>query len=181
VKTALSSAVAVAGAILGAIGAGAQAVEPPAWETSAADFAKVCVTSLLASAELPNALSERGLSAQRVPPFAPAGWDGDIYAAADGRRGVTVTRQVYSDLRISICTTVALKSASHSDLEALRAQIESDPRVGKLEGRMLAATPTARIATLKRPGNRPIITFNFTSSATATSLSMSRFDLQPGH
>jgi len=148
------------------------------WTPGPADLMKVCIASLMAPEDLPAVLSERGM-VDAGPMHLPPGWDGTVYAASDGKRGVTVGYQRYSDLRIINCTVVISSTASYDDLVGLRALLEADRHIGKLEGRILTATPNVRLATFKRPGNAPIITFNFTTSATTTSLIMSRLDLQP--
>jgi hypothetical protein len=174
VKTALSSGVALAVAT-SPITATAQ--QP--WETASADFANICVASLLAQKELSAALAERGM-AEQTQTLAPLGWDGTVYMAADGTRNVTVTRQRYSDLKISNCITSASKTASRDELTSLRRQLEAHPRVGKLEEQIVEGSPAIKIVALKRPGNAPIITFNLTATSSVTTLSMNRWDLQRG-
>lgn len=158
----------------------ASAAAQASWESATADFSKVCVSALLAPDELASALKDRGMVAAS-PNFAPPGWSGELYSATDGARAVTVTYQNYSDLKISNCTTVAPKPASRDELDGLRAALEAHPRVGKLEGRIMDASPTTKLAMYKRPGNAPLVTFNFTSVGTATTLSMTRYDLKPGN
>jgi hypothetical protein len=77
------------------------------------------------------------------------------------------------------CTVVIGVSAAYDDLTALRTLLEAEPLIGRLEGRIVTATPNVRVATFKRPGNAPIVTFTFTTSATTASLVMTRLDLQP--
>jgi len=170
-------AIALAGALFAVV---ANAAAQATWESAVADFSKVCVSSLLAPDELAAVLKERGMSAVS-PGFAPAGWDGKLYSATDGGRGVTVAYQHYSDLKISNCTMLAPKAASREDLDGLRATLEAQPRIGKLEGRIMNTTPTSKLAMFKRPGNAPMVTFNFTSVGMATTLSMTRYDLKPGN
>jgi hypothetical protein len=158
----------------------ATAAAQASWQNSAADFSRICVSSLLAPDELAAALKERGMSATSSA-FAPPGWDGALYSATDGGRGVTVAYQHYSDLKISNCTTIAPGPTSRQELDGLRATLEAHPRIGKLEGRVMDASPTSRLAMFKRPGNAPMVTFNFTSVGTATTLSMTRYDLKPGN
>ena len=158
----------------------ANAAAQASWEGSVADFSNVCVSSLLAPAELEGALKDRGMAAMATS-FRPPGWDGELYAATDGGRGVTVAYQNYSDLKISNCTVVAPKAASRDELDGLRVKLEAHSRIGKLEGRIFDAAPTTKIASFKRPGNAPMVTFTFTSLATATTLSMTRYDLKPGN
>jgi len=170
----VQAAIAVAAIVLANTPAAAQ----PGWVPGPADLMKVCIASLMAPEDLPAVLSERGM-VDAGPLHLPPGWDGTVYAANDGKRGVTVGYQRYSDLRITNCSVVIAATASYDDLVGLRALLEADRHIGKLEGRILTATPTVRLATFKRPGNAPIVTFNFTTSATTTSLIMSRLDLQP--
>jgi hypothetical protein len=167
-------------AVAAIVGATLPAAAQQGWAGGTADLMKVCIASLLAPEELPAVLSERGMG-DAGPLHLPPGWDGTVYSGNDGKsqRGVTVGYQRYSDLRITSCTVVISATASYDDLVNLRALLEADRHIGKLEGRILTATPTVRLASFKRPGNAPIVTFNFTTSATATSLIMSRLDLQP--
>jgi hypothetical protein len=158
----------------------ATAVAQGSWQNSVADFSKICVRSLLVPNELAAALKDRGMSAASSQ-YAPPDWDGALYSATDGARGVSVTYQRYSDLTISNCITVAPNAASRDDLENLRSMLETNPGIGKIEGRILEAAPTTKIAMFKRPGNAPIVTFLFTSMASATTLSMTRFDSKPGN
>ena len=143
-----------------------------------ANLMTVCVAALLEPEALPTELSARAME-DVGPLHLPPGWDGTIYAAKGGKLGVTVGYQRYSDFRVTTCTVVIAMTASYDDLVGLRSLLEADRRIGKLEGRILTATPAVRMAKFKRPGNAPIVTFNFTTSATATSLIMSRMDLQP--
>jgi hypothetical protein len=167
-------------AVAAIVAANTPAAAQPGWAAGSADLMKVCIASLLAPEELPAVLQERGM-ADAGPMHLPPGWDGTVYSGNDGKnqRGVTVGYQRYSDLRITNCTIVTAMTASYEDLVGLRALLEADRHIGKLEGRILTATPNVRLATFKRPGNAPIVTFNFTTSATTTSLIMSRLDLQP--
>ena len=108
------------------------------------------------------------------------GWR-HLFPAADGDRGITVSRQTYSDLKISNCVSTVLISASRDELSALRGKLEAHPKIGKLEGGILDAAPTAKIGTFKRPGNAPILTINVSTSGRATTLNMNRLDVQPGN
>ena len=147
-----------------------------AWDSASADFAKVCVASLLDNDALPAALRARELAPQQTGAFG-AGWDGVAYSSKDGDRGITINHQTYSDLKITHCIRIALVAASRSDFESLRQQLEAHPKIGKLEGKIVEAAPTVKLAMLKRPGNSPVVTFNFTSTATATTLNMNRWDI----
>ena len=160
------------------VGATMPAAAQQGWAAGAADLMKVCIASLIAPDELPAVLDERRM-ADTGPLHLPPGWDGLVYASHDGRRAVTIGYQRYTDFRITNCTVVLSATASYDDLAGLRALLEADSRIGKLEGRILTATPAVKLANFKRPGNAPIVTFNFTTSATSTSLIMSRMDLQP--
>jgi len=148
-----------------------------AWESATADFAKICVASLLDAGSLPAALLERELTPQQAGHWG-AGWDGVAYSSKDGDRGVTINYQTYSDLKISHCIRVALVPTSRDQLEELRLQLEANPKIGKLEGKIVDATPTVKLAMLKRAGNSPIVTFNFTTTSTATTLNMNRWDVK---
>jgi hypothetical protein len=144
-----------------------------------ADLMKVCIAALIAPGELQTALDERKMADVGMMHL-PPGWDGVIYGTdTGGRRAVTIGHQRYSDLQVTNCTVVVAASASYDDLVDLKALLEQDPHIGKLEGRIITATPTIKLANFKRPGNAPIVTYNFTTSATSTSLVMSRMDLQP--
>jgi hypothetical protein len=150
-----------------------------AWEESSADFAKICIAALMAPDALPAALNERGMASLDQGGFGE-GWDGTAYSSADHSRSVNVSHQTYSDLKISSCIAVAPKSSSE-EMTALRAVIEAQPDIGKLDGKIVQAGPVVTLAMLKRPGNAPIITFNFTSTSAATTLSMNRWDIQAGN
>jgi hypothetical protein len=160
--------------------ASAAAADQASWETATADFTKVCVASLLTPRGLAAALAERGMSASAQGSFG-AGWDGIAYLSGDGSRSVTISTQTYSDLKTSNCATMAPKSSSRDELTELRAKLEAHRSIGKLEGKIVDAGPTVKIAILKRRGNAPIITFNFTSTSTATTLMMNRWDVRVGN
>jgi hypothetical protein len=161
-----------------AVIAAAPAAAQSGWAQGTADLMKVCIASLIAPDELQGVLDERGMADVGMMHL-PPGWDGVVYGSNDGQRAVTIGYQRFSDLRITNCNVVITGSASYDDLTGLRALLEQDPHIGKLEGRILTATPAVKLATFKRPGNAPIITFNFTTSASTTSLVMTRMDLQP--
>jgi hypothetical protein len=159
--------------------ASAAAADQASWETATADFTKVCVASLLTPRALAAALSERGMSSSDQGSFG-VGWDGVAYMSGDGNRSVTISKQTYSDLKISNCAILAPKSSSRDELTELRAKLEAHPAIGKLDGKIVDAGTTVKIAMLKRRGNAPIITFNFTSTSTATTLIMNRWDVLVG-
>jgi hypothetical protein len=165
-------------AVVGQLVAHAPAGAQQGFAAGTGNIMGVCIAALLTPEALPQELSARGME-DMGPMHLPPGWDGTIYGAKAGKLGVTIGYQRYSDFRITTCTLVIAMTAAYDDLVGLRTLLEADPRVGKLEGRILTATPTVRMATFKRPGNAPIVTFTFTTSATATSLVMSRMDLQP--
>ena len=154
----------------------------PAWEMALVDFAKVCVASLLAPDELPAVLKERDMSEFHLP-LVLQDFEGIRYSTRDGVRGVTVSRYHYSDLQVAECTTIAAKSPSRDEFDDLRAQLQLNPKIGKLEGQILPAGPAPRVVFFKREGLSPIITFLFTTLSTATSatttLRITRYDLQP--
>jgi hypothetical protein len=165
-------------AVAAVVAATGSAAAQQGFAAGTANIMSVCIAALLTPESLPAELNARGM--EDVGPMQlPPGWDGTIYAANGGKMGITVGHQRYSDFRITTCTLVIAVSAAYDDLVGLRKLLEADRRIGKLEGRIVTATPAVRMATFKRPGNAPIVTFNFTTSATATSLVMSRMDLQP--
>jgi len=165
-------------AMAAAVGSLAISVAPAAEasiEESVADFSRVCVDALLAPDALAATLKERGMAPSDTQ-FIPKGFDGALYSTPDNGRGINITYQRYSDLTISNCLTVAPKGASREELESLRKALEAHPRIGKLEGRFIEGGPSIKVASFKRPGNAPIVTFQFTATSSTTSLSMTRFD-----
>ena len=143
------------------------------------DFVKVCTASALTPAELPAALSEQGL-AKVVETNLRATVELVVYAKEGTGRGVHVTRQRFADAVLTTCQVSGLFASSEEDVRSLRANLEKNPRLGKVEGEIIKVTPTTLVATLKRTGNDPLLTVQVTASPQSTVLSMTHWDLKPG-
>jgi hypothetical protein len=153
---------------------GAQADERAEGE---ADFIGICPVALLDAAQLSSALGARGLvRAANAKPAAT--WDATIYESAGSKRSVTVNRQSFSDFSMASCLVSISAPMSLAELGSLRAHLEGQRTIGKLEGEVVQATPAFQLALLKRPGNSPIVTVNVSSTLTSTTLMINRWDLR---
>ena len=103
-----------------------------------------------------------------------------VYARDGTGRTVTVNRQRFPDAALETCQVSGLFAFSQESIRALRAALEADARLGRVDGETLDVPQGTLIATFKRAGNDPVLTVQVTASPQAALLTMTHWDLKPG-
>jgi hypothetical protein len=171
-------------AILPALGAAlaasaALAQQPDGAAAGAEDFVRVCTAALLAPGELQPALAARGLARVGETNLRPT-ISLTVYAGDGAGRTVTVNRQRFPDAVLATCQVSGVFASSEESIGALRAALEADPRLGRVDGETLKVPQGTLIATFKRAGNVPVLTVQVTASPQTTLFTMTHWDLRSG-
>lgn len=96
---------------------------------------------------------------------------------------VIATSKTFADATSRSCQMSAMGQPQALDIAALRARLEADPDIGRLDGDValniasLMKKTDEGMAYFKRPGNDPVVTTHITRTARFSFISMSRMDL----
>lgn len=100
---------------------------------------------------------------------------------------VVVSSKTFTDATLRSCQMTMTIDPQDVDLAAIRARLEADPEIGRLEGDLAVTLPQLLgrtndgAAFLKRPGSSPILTVHITKTPRMSIVVMSRTDLKPSH
>jgi len=146
---------------------------------SVEDFVVGCATVLMAPDKLPDFLKAAGFEKAGEMSLRPT-IDVTAYAKDGGKRLLIVNRQRYADATATNCQVSGLFGSSEEGLGSLRAKLETQAPIGKLDGEIYRVPQSSIFASFKRLGNDPVLTIQATATAQSTVLTMTRWDFKAG-
>jgi hypothetical protein len=147
---------------------------------SVEDFVLGCTAALMAPADgFANYLATSGFAKAAETSLQPT-IDVTAYDKSGTARGLIINRQRFSDAIVTNCQVSGSFPSSEDDVRALRAKLEAQPLVAKLDGEVYKVPQATILASFKRPGSDPVLTVNVTAGAQITLLTMTRWDFKAG-